>query len=138
MPWLHIRFQGSVQYLDPTREQDFSGLYQLYQDIRTWNWVYGRTPKFSVHRTIQATVDKHSRPVSITVDINKGLINKIQLQSEGCDMVTHERNLNELMRGVRFWSTDISHSAHSYGAQSVINRDRALSDLITGIVTMSS
>ncbi|XP_059407616.1 lipoyltransferase 1, mitochondrial-like [Carassius carassius] len=45
-------FDGPVITVDPTHEALMPGIQKMAQDLRTWDWIYGKTPKFSVCTSI--------------------------------------------------------------------------------------
>ncbi|ELU10806.1 hypothetical protein CAPTEDRAFT_35845, partial [Capitella teleta] len=36
------------QYVDPTSEPMHPGIHKMYTEIKQWQWIYGKTPKFSI------------------------------------------------------------------------------------------
>ncbi|XP_065121492.1 lipoyl amidotransferase LIPT1, mitochondrial-like [Paramisgurnus dabryanus] len=57
-------FDSPVITVDPTHESLMPGIHKMAQDLLTWEWVYGKTPKFSVCTSL--VVDD----VNIQLDMN--------------------------------------------------------------------
>lgn len=44
------------------------------EEISAWDWIYGKTPKFSVHRTFSEQIDDNNIIAKIDLEIVKGCI----------------------------------------------------------------
>lgn len=62
-----IEAQCGFQLINPT-EKWFPGLLDLYKELRSWDWRYGKTPKFTVNKQIPMTVGE--KKVHFLLSIN--------------------------------------------------------------------
>jgi lipoyltransferase 1 len=71
--------QRGFQLLNPT-EKWFPGLEEIRENFASWDWRFGRTPKFSVQKTVQLK-SGDSKPLEMKLDVTveKGLIADISL-----------------------------------------------------------
>jgi lipoyltransferase 1 len=71
--------QGGFQLINPT-EKWFPGLKDLRENFESWDWRFGRTPKFSVQKTVQLKADDAKQlEMKLNVVVEKGLIADINL-----------------------------------------------------------
>ncbi|XP_051153315.1 lipoyltransferase 1, mitochondrial [Leptopilina boulardi] len=74
-----IQKQKGFQMINPS-EGWFPGIDQLTEEFRSWQWIYGKTPKFTVTRYIEmATGNNSSNRLKLILDIHDGIVNDIQL-----------------------------------------------------------
>ena len=70
--------QGDVKELDPTCEQ-FPGLDLFYKEHQSWDWIFGKTPKFSIRRSFHKPNSGLFFNIDIDLIIDKGLISAVRL-----------------------------------------------------------
>lgn len=70
--------QRGFQLINPT-EKWFPGLSELRENFSSWDWRYGKTPKFSVQKNIQLKAGDESHNLKLNVEVEKGLISNIEL-----------------------------------------------------------
>lgn len=71
--------QRGFQLLNPT-EKWFPGLSAIRDNYASWDWRFGRTPKFSVQKTVQLKSDDAKYlELKLNVTVEKGLITDINL-----------------------------------------------------------
>ena len=70
---LFFIFQGDYCYVDPTNEHRFPDLSSLRTHLRSWEWVYGKTPPFNIRAS---HFDKH-----INLRVEKGQVVSVELES---------------------------------------------------------
>lgn len=70
--------QSGFQLINPT-EQWFPGLNEVREQYASWDWRFGKTPKFAVVKPVQlkSATGEHDFKVQVTVDM--GLIDEINL-----------------------------------------------------------
>lgn len=80
-----ISKQRGFQYVNPTA-QWFPGLDELKNELKTWDWCYGRTPAFTVSRSfpvpaelLNQNVYTATQELVINMSVEKGLINDVTL-----------------------------------------------------------
>jgi lipoyltransferase 1 len=79
--------QRGFQLINPT-EKWFPGLNELRENYSSWDWKYGKTPKFSVETTIELKSGHNEcHNLKVSVDVEKGLIQKIDLILKGSSEV---------------------------------------------------
>ncbi|XP_051559095.1 lipoyltransferase 1, mitochondrial [Myxocyprinus asiaticus] len=65
-------FNSPVITVDPTHETLMPGIHKMAQDLLTWDWIYGRTPKFHV----SASLVLDGVNVELDMDIKNGTIER--------------------------------------------------------------
>lgn len=89
--------QLGFQLINPT-EKWFPGIGELRANFASWDWRIGKTPKFSVQKSIQlkSEGDEQSQPqqeMKVKVDVEKGLIQDISLLVPGQEPIPVVSNL---------------------------------------------
>jgi len=70
--------QRGFQLINPT-EKWFPGLSELRDNFASWDWRFGKTPKFAVQKNIELKSNDECHHVKLNVEVEKGLISKIDL-----------------------------------------------------------
>ncbi|XP_067008344.2 lipoyl amidotransferase LIPT1, mitochondrial isoform X2 [Anabrus simplex] len=79
-----ISKQRGFQLVNPT-EDWFPGLNKLRNEFQSWDWRYGKTPKFQVKRSFKVPqelieeTDVAEQELEICLDVNKGIIDDVTL-----------------------------------------------------------
>ncbi|CAL7947504.1 unnamed protein product [Xylocopa violacea] len=75
-----IQRQKGFQYINPT-EDWFPGLNKLISEFSSWEWNYGKTPKFTVTRVLDVpTQDNKVHRFNLTLEIQNGIIEEIKMR----------------------------------------------------------
>ncbi|XP_076298922.1 lipoyltransferase 1 isoform X2 [Lasioglossum baleicum] len=75
-----IQQQKGFQFINPT-EDWFPGLDELVSEFRSWDWNYGKTPKFSVTRELDLVAqDSKVHRFELTLEIQNGIIEEIKMR----------------------------------------------------------
>lgn len=74
----YVMQQRGFQLINPT-EKWFPGLNELRENFASWDWIYGKTPKFAVETKIEFKSGMECHNMKVAVDVEKGLIQKIDL-----------------------------------------------------------
>lgn len=74
----HVMQQRGFQLINPT-EKWFPGLSELRENFASWDWRFGKTPKFSVQKNIELKSGEDVHHLKLNVDVEKGLISNIEL-----------------------------------------------------------
>ncbi|KAK3088822.1 hypothetical protein FSP39_024198 [Pinctada imbricata] len=103
--------KGSIQWIIPSEEL-FPGLLKLKHDLEQWEWVYGRTPKFSLTRNFTYNDYGEHLVLKLNIEIDKGLIMDIGIDVSGLsqeEQVITEfiSKFKEILIGRRLWTADI-------------------------------
>lgn len=77
----HLGDQQGFQLINPTEEW-FPGLTQIYNDLRSWEWIYGKTPKFSLKRSFPL-LNSNKNDVNVKINVENGLVNGMNLELSG-------------------------------------------------------
>ncbi|XP_052888404.1 lipoyltransferase 1, mitochondrial isoform X2 [Anopheles moucheti] len=71
--------QRGFQLINPT-DKWFPGITELRENFASWEWRFGKTPNFSVQKTIQLkSAGEHQHEMKVKVDVEKALIKEISL-----------------------------------------------------------
>lgn len=62
--------QRGFQLINPT-EKWFPGLSELRENFASWDWRFGKTPKFSVQKNIELKSDDDCHHLKLNVDVEK-------------------------------------------------------------------
>lgn len=87
--------QLGFQLINPT-EKWFPGIGALRENFSSWDWRVGKTPKFSVQKSIQLKsegAEQQQQEMKVKVDVEKGLIQAINLLVPGQDPIPVVSNL---------------------------------------------
>ncbi|XP_014478714.1 PREDICTED: lipoyltransferase 1, mitochondrial-like [Dinoponera quadriceps] len=72
-----------LQFIDPT-ERLYTGLDKLTSEFRSWDWNFGRTPKFTVTRTLEATGhDGKVQRLNFNVEVQNGVVEEVKMNPPG-------------------------------------------------------
>ncbi|XP_076755810.1 lipoyltransferase 1 isoform X1 [Xylocopa sonorina] len=75
-----IQRQKGFQYINPTEEW-FPGLNKLISEFSSWEWNYGKTPKFTVTRVLDVPgQDNKVHRFNLTLEIQNGIIEEIKMR----------------------------------------------------------
>ncbi|XP_053376147.1 lipoyltransferase 1, mitochondrial-like [Mercenaria mercenaria] len=69
----------SVQTVDPHDTNLFPGVDNHLTELKSWEWIFGKTPPFSIQRTFHGKTETMNI-LSVNVDITKGRIHNLQLK----------------------------------------------------------
>lgn len=61
--------QRGFQLINPT-EKWFPGLMEIRENFASWNWRYGKTPKFTVQKDAQLKSDDKEYAVKLNVKVS--------------------------------------------------------------------
>ncbi|XP_069828500.1 lipoyl amidotransferase LIPT1, mitochondrial [Dendropsophus ebraccatus] len=64
----------NVHVVDPRDEILFPGITQKKKDLCTWDWIYGKTPKFQVQKSFQILYEDIVVDVHLSMSIKNGYI----------------------------------------------------------------
>lgn len=85
--------QLGFQLINPT-EKWFPGLNELRENFASWDWRFGKTPKFSVQKSVQLKSEgDQQHEMKVKVDVEKGLIQEISLLVPSQDAIPVVSNM---------------------------------------------
>ena len=105
--------QEPWRFVDPTSESTFPGIHQLRSTLEHWQWVYGHTPKFQVHRTFVCYVNQTDVKISVDLSVDHGRIASASFEVDGCrqqdlPVITGVcRRSEATLNGRRFWPSEM-------------------------------
>ncbi|CAH1774957.1 unnamed protein product [Owenia fusiformis] len=88
----------SAEWVDPGSIEGCKDINKIQEDLQKWEWVFGKTPPFHIHRQFRKDFKGYSSHVQIHLDIKAeivcGLVEKIQINMKGFD----SKNIEEFIR----------------------------------------
>ncbi|XP_053170520.1 lipoyltransferase 1, mitochondrial [Scomber japonicus] len=74
-------FSSALTSVDPSDDSSFPGLSRAAAELRSWDWTFGKTPKFSVQTELQLTDDVSSarRSARLHVEVRSGVMEVCRL-----------------------------------------------------------
>ncbi|BFZ21420.1 hypothetical protein BsWGS_24459 [Bradybaena similaris] len=105
----------NFRFIDPVNEVEFPGVKDILNRLKSWDWIYGKTPKFSLHRTFSGhKFQDDFCTLTITINIEKGHVASVSLH-------LNNEKLSELVAAVNtFYTVNI---------QDLMLKDQSLSHL---------
>ncbi|KAI4871971.1 hypothetical protein NFI96_010419 [Prochilodus magdalenae] len=98
-------FEGPVITVDPSVEDLMPGIHKMTAELKAWQWVYGRTPKFSICTSFTT----EGVNVGLDMDIKNGVVEKCAM-----DIPLHwlppevGRELCSALTGIRFCPSEVA------------------------------
>ncbi|XP_036419343.1 lipoyltransferase 1, mitochondrial [Colossoma macropomum] len=98
-------FDSPVITVDPSVEQLMPGIHKMAADLQAWEWVYGRTPKFSICTSFTA----EGANIGLDMDIKNGVVEKCAM-----DIPHHwlppevGKELCSALTGIRFCPSEVA------------------------------
>ncbi|XP_077370402.1 lipoyl amidotransferase LIPT1, mitochondrial isoform X2 [Festucalex cinctus] len=100
-------FGGSaaMNLVNPAEDSVFPGLSSMSAELRGWDWIFGKTPKFSVQTRLKMADDLSSagRTVELCLEVKHGVIDSCRLDVP-TDWLPHSlsNELKDVLEGERF------------------------------------
>lgn len=63
-------------------EDDMKTLSKFKDELESWDWIYGKTPKFKLERNFKLIEGGQEKEVRFSVLVNKGLFERIEIDSD--------------------------------------------------------
>lgn len=111
-----IMKQRGFQLINPT-EKWFPGIDDLRTEFNSWEWIYGKTPKFSVEKELFLKDQNKEHKMILNVQVEKGLIHDVTItmpNGEQLPVVSslqrkcyNEENLSKIINALKLASTRI-------------------------------
>ncbi|XP_036397208.1 lipoyltransferase 1, mitochondrial [Megalops cyprinoides] len=104
---LEFGLKGPVTLVDPTDELSMPGIRNMALELQTWEWVYGRTPKFSVSTCFEVSCETSSTNVTLNMDVKNGIIETCTIELPHDWLPTAIcKDLSTLLVGSKFCPTE--------------------------------
>lgn len=118
MIWFSFQIDN-FQFINPSEAQ-FPGLQKIYDELCDWEWIYGRTPNFSLTRHFANNLEYYiEHQITVNVSIEKGRISKIDIETNFNETYLKMRPLiQEHLIGTRFWLNDLQMSLNMINQES--------------------
>jgi len=81
-----LQKQRGFQLINPT-EKWFPGIMELRETYASWDWRFGKTPKFTVQKDIQLKSTDKESTLKLKMDVEKGLIGDIFIDMPNCEPI---------------------------------------------------
>ncbi|XP_039482297.1 lipoyltransferase 1, mitochondrial [Drosophila santomea] len=78
--------QRGFQLVNPT-EKWFPGIEELRSNYSSWDWVIGKTPKFTVQKDLEVKGDEQDMKLKLSVEVEAGLMKEIGIQLPQSDQL---------------------------------------------------
>ncbi|EDX07318.1 lipoyltransferase 1, mitochondrial [Drosophila simulans] len=106
--------QRGFQLVNPT-EKWFPGIEELRSNYSSWDWVIGKTPKFTVQKELEVKGDEQDMKLKLSVEVEAGLMKEIGIQLPQSDQLVpvvtplqgkpyNEENLNGILGALKLVS----------------------------------
>ncbi|KAH8384590.1 hypothetical protein KR093_001802 [Drosophila rubida] len=107
--------QRGFQLVNPT-EKWFPGIEELRANYSSWDWVIGKTPKFTVEKELELKADNNGMKLKLSVEVEAGVMASIGIQLPQTDQMVpvvtplqgkayNEQNLNGIIEALKMVST---------------------------------
>uniref|UniRef100_UPI00358FCCA0 lipoyl amidotransferase LIPT1, mitochondrial n=1 Tax=Myxine glutinosa TaxID=7769 RepID=UPI00358FCCA0 len=105
---LHGDAQQIIEMVDPRDETTFPGIAKLQDELSGWEWIYGRTPEFTIEREWNVPGDGDEKQITFCLHIKRGRIQDCKLQVPIEWLPTNLLNmLIHSLIGVPFWPDNV-------------------------------
>ncbi|XP_048855357.1 lipoyltransferase 1, mitochondrial [Brienomyrus brachyistius] len=100
---------GPLILIDPTDELCHPGIHRLTRELQTWNWVFGKTPKFTIDTCFDIPHEAVRPKVMLNMEVKYGIIEKCRIEVPSDWLPLHMcEEFSTLLVGSRFCPSDIA------------------------------
>ncbi|KAJ8679768.1 hypothetical protein QAD02_015555 [Eretmocerus hayati] len=85
-----VEQQKGFQMINPT-EDWFPGLEKLTEEFKSWDWTYGKSPKFTVTRLLEAPSQNVHNIMKLIIEVEKDSI----IEASGCKVLAQDAILDK-------------------------------------------
>ncbi len=104
---------GIEQIRDPT-EDEFPGISKCLEDLRSWEWTFGKTPKFSIARIFSGYMLNTHMNLDLKFEVHKGCLQNIEMSLMGCEFPSQTCEVFiHTLTGVRFCPNEICNAVQN-------------------------
>lgn len=100
-----LQRQKGFQMINPS-EDWFTGIGDLTAEFRSWDWRFGKTPKFTVSQTVTLPNEKGAvHRLDLTLDVQNGLVEDIRISlpsNVASDTLQRDASVVSSLRGERY------------------------------------
>ncbi|XP_037552309.1 lipoyltransferase 1, mitochondrial [Nematolebias whitei] len=91
--------------VDPSAESSFPGVGSMAAELRSWEWTFGKTPKFSIESRLQLTDEQLGArcPAELHMEVKNGRVDSCRLDVPADWLpLQQSRQLSDVLVGERF------------------------------------
>ncbi|XP_060607008.1 lipoyltransferase 1, mitochondrial-like [Ruditapes philippinarum] len=77
--FVHNNQTKRIQSVNPLDENLFDGVEKHLAELKSWEWIFGKTPPFSIERTFYSKRN-NMNVLNVNVDVTKGRIHNLKLE----------------------------------------------------------
>ncbi|EHB10592.1 Lipoyltransferase 1, mitochondrial [Heterocephalus glaber] len=109
----HHQIDNHINLINPTDETLFPGINSKAKELQTWEWIYGRTPKFSVNTTFNVLYEQEHLEIKVFLDIKNGRIEicNIEAPDHWLPLEIYDK-LNSSLTGSKFCPIETTMITH--------------------------
>ncbi|XP_015686930.1 lipoyltransferase 1, mitochondrial [Protobothrops mucrosquamatus] len=75
----HHHAENHTHVINPADETEFPGINNKVIELKAWNWLYGKTPKFKISTSFNIGHEESNVEIQINMDIKNGNIEACQI-----------------------------------------------------------
>ncbi|XP_004474427.2 lipoyl amidotransferase LIPT1, mitochondrial [Dasypus novemcinctus] len=75
------QIDNHINLIDPTDETLFPGIHGRAKELQTWEWLYGKTPKFSISTSFNVVYEQSHLEIKVYIDIKNGRIESCNIEA---------------------------------------------------------
>ncbi|XP_042551315.1 lipoyltransferase 1, mitochondrial [Dipodomys spectabilis] len=75
------QIDSHINLINPTDETLFPGIKSKAKELQTWEWIYGKTPKFSVNTSFNVLYEQSCVEIKVFIDIKNGRIEMCNIEA---------------------------------------------------------
>lgn len=99
-----------LEVVDPTNEQVFPGIHGNRHILESWDWIYGKTPKFTITKDFFQNIQGEPHNLKVNIVIEKGIIEDLTLTFDNNETpIELVKDCYLHLQGVRYSKADILH-----------------------------
>lgn len=74
------QIDNHINLINPSDETLFPGINSKAKELQTWDWIYGKTPKFSINTSFHVLHEQSSLEIKVFIDIKNGKIDTCNVE----------------------------------------------------------
>uniref|UniRef100_A0A8C4RBI5 Lipoyltransferase 1 n=1 Tax=Eptatretus burgeri TaxID=7764 RepID=A0A8C4RBI5_EPTBU len=104
----HGGAQHIIEMVDPSDETTFPGIAKLHDELSGWEWIYGRTPEFTIEQEWNVPDDGDEKRITFCLHVKRGQIQdcKLHVPNEWLPTSLLDALIHSLI-GVPFWPDNV-------------------------------
>ncbi|KAB1256800.1 Lipoyltransferase 1; mitochondrial [Camelus dromedarius] len=75
------QIDNHITLINPADEMLFPGINSKAKELQTWEWVYGKTPKFSINTSFNVQYQQSHLEIKVSIDIKNGRIDMCNIEA---------------------------------------------------------